>query len=369
LWNKKKDKAKAFERIARRKLKLPLHAGGINAPDIYVLDQALKYRQVVRSTDESCVHSINYLQKELIGYKHDKIFQPKVSCKFINRACEVSNRLGALMFDEIVTSNDDSRLHKLYYDLLASEDPNLVFANLNFHVNSIIQFQTKVICKTFRLCNIGQLINEFKFPSTDNYRIELFNIITNSPLKYFANRITLSYGYNFRDGMVLASNQILKSCNFTTKMVKNRLLLGNEEIQDISEFKNLKKIRHPKEREIAYFKLHNVILSNDKLFKMKLINTNLCTCCDVVQDQYHIFNMCTNALNAEIIINSLECDPLVIVNIRALKDRYLFLNRDKIITSDMWTIIFKNRIKDFEFITDHKISAKRLKEINKLSLA
>lgn len=366
IWNKKSDKTKSFERISRVKLKLPISNVGIGAPDVFILDKALKYRQVVRSTDTSCLHSINYIQKELLGFNGNSIFHKESSCEFINKACSVSNSLGCLLIDEILSCNEDSKLHKRYYDLVASENP-IVLANVSCS-NDLIKFQITSICKRFHFKNLIQLINEYKFPSTDKYRIELENIMRHPLFIKLLDRKCLTYDTCFRDGFFFASNQVTKSHKVTTKMIKNRLLLGTVDLVQCAEFRNLKKIKHPKEREIQFFKIHNVILSNDKLFKMKLVNSNICFTCNEVQDQFHIFNVCTNTLSADETIRSLELNYASKINILSLRDRFLFLNRDKIITSDMWDIVFKNRLNDCNSMSEHKATGKLLKDINKLTL-
>lgn len=367
LWNKKGDKSRAFERISRNKLKLPTQSGRINAPDIFSLDLALKYKQLVRSTDIECNHAIRHIQIELVGYIPDRIFQKNMPCSFINKGCEASGILGGFMIDEILKSNEESRLHRIYYDLIASENPYQV-ANI-VGTNSITKQQINVMCNKFGFRSIGQLINEYKFPSTDLYRTEFQNFMQIPIFASLLNRKSISYDHSFRDGMILGANQITKSKDMLTKTIKTRILLGTNEVTYIKEFRDTKKILHPKERETVFFKLHRVILSNDKLFKMKLIPSNICMVCDNVQDQLHILNACPNATSANEVLARLNItsNPHLLINLEALRDRYLLINKNKTITSEMWDIIFSNRINDFDRINENKIVTKRLKDIIKVA--
>jgi hypothetical protein len=139
LWNKKHNKSKAYERINRHKLKLFVSEGGINAPDIYSLDKALKVRQYIRSSQDNEDHSIYSLQKLNLGLDMDRLYNSKTCNSFVNHALSGLSDLGIIVIKEMCDSNSENRLHKHCYNLIASAD---IVRCLKFHVkNKIALFQ------------------------------------------------------------------------------------------------------------------------------------------------------------------------------------------------------------------------------------
>jgi hypothetical protein len=61
---------------------------------------------------------------------------------------------------------------------------------------------------------------------------------------------------------------MVTSNKITTSLVKYRLMRKDEDVARVQEFVRLKLIMHPKERENEFFLLHNVVLSNEKLYNM-----------------------------------------------------------------------------------------------------
>ena len=372
LWNKKINKTKAFERIARVKLKLPLHAGAISAVDADKLDLALKLKQVLRSTESEINHAIKELQITVQKYKPSLIFQElNSSSKFIRRAKEASNLLGSILTDEIIKENPDKLLHKDYYNLIASENLSIFVKHIK--LSPIIKNNIIQVASRFRLKYVGQLINELKFLSTDVFKAQLANIKNHGGdiLLKLLHRKELTYGLTFRDGFFLITNKRIHSKQFTTKLIKNRLMFTDNELPALKEFVLLKKIIHPKEREICFFRLHEAILSNDKLFMMKLIDSPTCQVCKKMQTAEHFFTECSNSSLAESVLSNhteILNNYTLRINIDALIQRLLFLNKDKKLSSDFIQLVVCNRISDFDKLFSNKTNKKKLTEINQLSL-
>jgi hypothetical protein len=375
LWNKKANKCKAYERIARHKLKLPNAAGGIKAPDIESLDLGLKTSQLIRSTNDSTLHFISLLQCHLYNINPDNLFQPSCTNSFVNRASQGMCKLGDLAVQEILTADTDSRLNKVYYNLIASE--SLTILSNKYLNNPIARNMVKQLQKITGISQAGQLINEFKYPSSDKAFILASNIVRACPLfTKISERKILICDTSFRDGLPVDCNKILSANNITSKAIKNRLFLGNNTIETIEEFNCLKLITHPKERELLFFEIHKVVLSNEKLNSMKLISSPLCRQCQVVQDSQHIFETCHNAVTAfEAILKFPEINNrnyLLSINVESLIKRLLFLNKDKEISGALFEYAISCRINDFKIlqarINNHKLVDKSKKIVLGLNM-
>ncbi len=373
LWNKKADKKKAYERISRFKLKQDYNCGGINAPDIHSSYKALVLRQILRSSADCCRHSINIIQQHLAGWNPDVIFQ-KIPNEFSNdyiRSASVYYRiLGDFIIKDILDSDDNNKLSKIYYDLIASEDLRQLCDHL--FPNSLTVSYVKRAIKIFGFKNVGQLINEFKFPSTDKHKSMIQFIIGSTKLfQILSERRSLTYGTSHRDNFIIAPNKFINIEKLTTKILRLRFFNGCSTTQVRNEFKLIKKITHPKEREIIFFELHNVILSNSKLFEMKLVSTPLCDQCMVEQTPDHIFKDCTNAKAAYKAYDEMSAqveNPLLKNNIESLIKRLLYLNRNSKVNSELFSLAITNRVNDYNMLRLMKEKRKELVIINKITL-
>ena len=155
------------------------------------------------------------------------------------------------MCNEIIQSDENNRLHKAYYDIIASEKIiNLIEIITN---NNLVISYARNIIKTSNLKYIGDLINEAKFPSSDRLATKVKFIINNSgPL--LPERKIISTGVSYRDGFPLITNNLIQAHLITTKQIKSKLLIRNQNIEPIPDFCKLKTITHPKEKEVNLFR-------------------------------------------------------------------------------------------------------------------
>ncbi len=112
LWRKKADKTRAFERIARKKLKADYKSGGINAPDLESMNNALVIGQIIRSTSDKCSHFINVIQTDILAFKADRFFQASKTFlnKFLSKASRSLAILGEIIINEVLTSDENTKL-------------------------------------------------------------------------------------------------------------------------------------------------------------------------------------------------------------------------------------------------------------------
>jgi hypothetical protein len=373
LWRKKPDKSKAYERISRFKLKQPPKQGGLGAPDIVSINDALKIGQFLRSTSENCTHFINIIQTQCFKINPNLLFQRLDGCNnnFLMSVSESLHKIGDIMIDEILSSNCDNKLSKYYYDLIASEDMvSLVSKQCN---NPIILSQVKTLRKKLGLSYVGQLINEYKFPSSDYSHCLAKNIVSacGSLFKKLIERKVLTYGISFRDHFFTSTNHSITCDKITTKLLRMRLF--NTSITDVStRYNDLHLISHPKEREIAFFHLHDALLPNARLYEMKLIPSPLCPLCDTEQTSEHIFLECINIKNSNGAVKhfstQLHNNRTLNANISSLIKRMCYLNKDKKLTTDIFRIAIQDRINDLNYINFSKEKRKNIDIINRITL-
>jgi hypothetical protein len=374
LWRKKADKTQAFERISRKKLKADHKYGGINAPDMESMNKALVLGQIIRSTSGTCLHFIKILQTSIVGFNPDCFIQSikKFPNKFIMKAFMSLESLGSIIINEILKSDENSKLSKLYYNLVASEDLISMVSKLTS--NQIVINQAMLIRKKLGLQLVGHLINEYKFPSNDDYQCIVNNLIVSCGLLFtiLVNRRELSYGFSFRDHFPISTNRFITSDKITTKALKNRFLENGNALDIITPFVGIKVIMHPKEREIAFLQLHGALLPNKKLYEMKLIASPNCPLCEVEQTADHIFNDCVNIVigteTLKLKTNSLHMNKSTSSNCLALVKRMCYLNKDKKLNADLFRTAIDNRLNDFNCITRNKGMKKELAVINRISL-
>jgi hypothetical protein len=202
----------------------------------------------------------------------------------------------------------------------------------------------------------------------------MIHLIVNSTklLQILASRRELSYGISHSDNFIVATNKHISLDKLTTKVLRLRFLNGCESPNANPIFKPLKNIMHPKEREVVFFELHNVTITNAKLFEMRLLDSPACDVCSEVQTTDHIFNRCSNATEALKAFNEsaplFASTPFLKLNIESLIKRLLYLNRNKKVDLDLFRIAITNRLNDLNYISIAKINSKEMNIINKITL-
>jgi exonuclease III len=314
LWNKKWIGNPAPDRIKRGVLKLPYERGGLQVPDIFHLDKALKTKQFIRSMASS--HPINYVQKyqlEQIGYF--EYYKLEYS-KFCNRDPIISTYQKSCNFltDRLRANCDFLPLPELELlessiDVIASTDVLEFLARKKFLL---------IINRFSRLSNLGiqtlfQLYNEARFPRSDEigelakYILNLFNkgwieAIKSKP--EINSEITYESEFPFlKSG--LAPHSLIN--------VKNLRMIFSESMNtpvypfnNDNKFKIFSQVTHnpftlirkaisaPRDRFFKYRILQGDIFCNERLHRFKMSETPYCDYCmthnnlHIVEDIKHI---------------------------------------------------------------------------------
>lgn len=93
-----------------------------NASDIWSLNLALKVKQYLRSSDENNKHVIRILQSEVLELNPERFINRSTCNKFLSQVRLGLGKIFDIMVKEISNCDDDNRLHKTYFDLIASEE-------------------------------------------------------------------------------------------------------------------------------------------------------------------------------------------------------------------------------------------------------
>ena len=223
---------------------------------------------------------------------------------------------------------------------------------------------------TLGLVTLKDFITEFNYPRSDRIS-ENLNLIFANPhpsLDILLKRKQCFHDVTFADGFFFQTNLFCKALEFSTKKIKIKLLdcKTTATFEPIYDFRMLQKIQHPREREIIFFSLHNVLLTNEKLFKLNLSESDQCPMCMCVQDQSHIFETCSNAYYAKEVMDEIvhynpSVPTQILTSIRALIKRLLYLKRNDPVNKQFFRSIISQRISDFEVIEQHKMKNKKIK--------
>jgi hypothetical protein len=141
IWNKRWD-SKAKDRIKRELIKGPYDKGGLKGPDVYSLDESLKYKQLLRQMESG--HSIGDIVRHTLINKIDYIL-PKVGFKYTDKAIDTNNKLYSRMINEFIRYHNDpnNKLSIRYKEVIASTD--MVNIAKYFKLNQNLIDQVKVM--------------------------------------------------------------------------------------------------------------------------------------------------------------------------------------------------------------------------------
>jgi len=86
--------------------------------------------------------------------------------------------------------------------------------------------------------------------------------------KILKERRVINCELSFRDYFFIETNKSIPTNKCTTKVLRRIFAYMGKDPTVEQNFVQLKLVRHPKEREIDFFRLHNVLLTNVKLHKI-----------------------------------------------------------------------------------------------------
>ena len=325
LWNRKWLGA-APDRIKRAYLKLPYQNGGLNAPDVKIMDKALKVKQFIRAMGSR--HSIKYIQMYLLercGYfEYHKLEYAKL-CK-----------------EDVIISTYQQSVNTLTdYIRLREDQLNQDLANTKACViasTDIIEYLRRknvplVLLRFNLLANHGvesflHLVNEKLFPRSDRLEecaTEILRFFPNGWAELVSNpNNNIDADLNLSDSFYAVKWKLKSSKKVSVRDIR-ALLLGCQpelpmpfhntpkfEILDLDDlhhnpFVNARKsLKAPRDRFFKYRLLHGDVFCNSRMFKFKMVETPNCSfCLDEVETVKHLVWDCPRSVGTWKYINDL----------------------------------------------------------------
>jgi len=314
LWNKKWVGNMAPDRIKRDILKQDIKKGGLQVPDIAILNKALKIKQFVRSM--SANHPISLIQRyhlENLGYyEYFKIEYANV-CKvdpIVSAYQEYCNWASQYM------RSSCSQLPCLDYESIS--DCISVVASTDVLEYLMIKNYRLIINMFSRLSNAGivnyyQLFNESRFPRSDTFGVLANNVLQSFPRAWrqivASAEVDCDITYEF--SVPIVNFKLIDVNSISVKLIR-QTLLENLKVHPPSyldegkyganldcthnPFVLLRRTIHPpKDRFFKYRILLGDIFCGERLFKFKMKPTPFCDFCmpnRVVESIKHIIWDC-----------------------------------------------------------------------------
>ncbi len=225
IWNLKPTSNSVSGRIKRSTLQCPKDKGGLNAPNIATLNEAIKYTTCLRGLNGT--HPIKHIlrhklmnENQSFNVIYNKISNPKT---YIDTALIANNKLNKMINNEIDQLSMETNLlpHKEYYQYMANHSLiNSTFLNAGqkFMVNNL---------KTINVNTFGQL--KLHKESSQRLFLEVQQIWHSIPLGWrkLANRSNRWQTYitddNFPKFICIDFNRWLPINSLTMRDVKIRL--------------------------------------------------------------------------------------------------------------------------------------------------
>jgi hypothetical protein len=312
IWNKNFLHNNAPDKIKRDILKCSYKDGGLKAPDIFYLDSALKYKQVIRSFNLD--HSIGEVQQSLTQHKHIMALSNN---KFIDIGVNIHNLFSdsVMSFVGEIVVNDDNRIHQNYFDIVNS----VVIADYcKFKkLNNLIINYANTICNRINIVTISDLVKEYFHPTVHNYRLQILaikNIFKHNLIINLHNHRTINHT-PLVTHINLNINKFKQINKITTKDIRIKLSVLNNKttfnftkicndynlnpdyLNNYNPFIMLRSKHNSTAINVWHFRiLHKVIYSKKKLFLFKTVDSPNCDICGEIESTKHLIFECNRAI-------------------------------------------------------------------------
>ncbi len=380
IWNIKPTSTTARGRIKRETMQCEKDDGGLKAPRIEAINEAIKYKVLIRSLTTS--HPISTITKFMLetmstDFKQDfnKIKKPKT---FLESALTVHNKISKLVDKDIkyFYENPDINIHKSYYQFMA-----------NHHILGSPFINSN---QTFMVRNINnrgiQSIAQLKIYKENNFSLEAHQIWNTIPIHWRAvinrSRRWQTYVQNNPRAEEICTefNKWVKLKYLTTSIIKNRLMSQSNKSKSVESINIKFQTALPQNqnpfctcnkmtsnvqlRNVQYKILHNAFPTMKHLFYWGHKDSPNCVHCNVPESTQHAIwdcpiagqavnkiklildsistNNCQHTITKENFIFGYTNNPVISMVFTLLK-RKLILQREE--KNDVTDLEIKNMIK------------------------
>ncbi len=326
LWNKRWVGNPAPDRIKRNLLKLPYDKGGLKAPDIEVLERALKTKQFIRAMNSS--HQINFVQKYVLekdGYfEYYKIEYAKIctlDCVTATYQITTNFLTDSIRAGEGLEGINEEEGSQTRVNIIASTDVIEFFRRNNIPL-VIHRFRTLA---NQGIENVHELINESRFPRDDRLAQCAREILSFFPASWIelvkASR-EIDSEINYENSYPTRKCQFTNSNAVTVKGLREILLVKDTQgplpyenfgkfglVTDTVEHNPFSLARQaliaPRDKFYKLRILHGDIFCNQRMHRFKMITSPNCsTCPEVIETVKHVLWECPRSMAAWDFLNS-----------------------------------------------------------------
>jgi hypothetical protein len=311
IWNISPSSTRTSGKIKRETLQASTEDGGLNAPNVKALNDAIKYRHLLRCFHTN--HPVGILtkvklqkiqfneQSQLVNHREDK--------SYLDQAVNAHNKLWNLFDKDIQTSSNEPelKLHRSYYYYLHNHQ--LLHSQ---HINAQQKFMVKNL-RRHGIDTFGKLKAAKDGNAYPRIQLESFQIWHSFP-RHWRQVISRSHrNYNEEEDpqVLIDYNKWRNNKTITTKELRQRiqqLTVAKKTVEmlntkfnilapvDINPFLICKKMTQDiKLRNVQYKILHNIYPTMKHLHTWKIKESPNCTNCQCPETTEHAVWECNIA--------------------------------------------------------------------------
>jgi hypothetical protein len=304
IWNIPLSSSRSNGKIRRETLQASVEDGGLNAPNVKALNDAIKYKHLLRCFNNS--HPIGYLTRHKMRKMSFSINTQltnnfKVD-SYIQHAINAHNILWKLFDKDILNamSEPDQNLHRLYYYYLY---------NHQLKNSQYINKQQKSMVLNLRkhgIDNFGKLKWAKEGNTLPKLQFEIFQIWNSFPTHWrqIIKRSKKKYEEVEEVQILIACNKWRSMQQLTTKEIRQRLQQNTIIMKKVESLNNKFNIHNNEDminpfitcrtmtqdvklRNVQYKILHNIYPTMKHLYTWKIKNSPNCTACQIPETISH----------------------------------------------------------------------------------
>jgi len=321
IWNTKAFSSRCIHKIKKDVLKATVDKGGLNAPDISLIDRAIKFKHLIRCTNST--HPVSIMVKnemQRINFKVCKYSKciPSYSM-YIQNVIDTNTMLEKLLTNDITEmSFETAGINTHYFQLLQ----NHVLMDSTFYNPQMLNMIKRL--KSNGIVTLRDLYKEREHSTRPNIRLDCQLIYSKIPKPWKTLMSLSKKDHPVSESFSFSLNKAKNITCITQKEIYLRLN-QNSGIKNITEFINTKhntnfsnvnkvfsKIKQTTSikalQNVQYKILHNIYPTQLHLYRWKIKNNDQCSYCNTTETLRHAVYDCVIARetrhNLELIINS-----------------------------------------------------------------
>ncbi len=305
--------ARPNDKIKRATLKCPVIEGGLNAPDIFSLNRALKFKKWLRTT-QNTKHPVSIVQDRILFLEGIKDKYPQelhkrvidsINCQFYQLAMDTNNTLTNLNHKRLYLDHSRDEVDPDQLTFLASHP----LASSPYLQNNPNKAQILRRLSILGILNLGALVTLCRDNPQGLAWLEIHQCLTAFPklwvklltermdwkLNSYTNEYINIAKYKWAYGQYTATRQIRIVLTSTKAspiekldlMCKHRLDVNSPGIETTPDNPFKTKVADSVYMQSLHFRvLHRAFTTRSKLFMYKIIESPICPFCEDGEDNF-----------------------------------------------------------------------------------